>query len=75
MIYYYTGHNALHPIASGPDDENAPARCRELEEQRNDGWAVLASREGRTIASADGWSEPDEPYRDAATATGMYDGW
>lgn len=61
-------------IQTAPDDADAPAICRNLELQRNDGFAVFASRDGKIFADATGpVPESLPPIRDAATATGMYD--
>lgn len=62
-------------IAEDRYDCNAPAICRRLETERDDGYCVVASRNGELVADADGWWSRDEgsPPYDAATATGMYD--
>lgn len=62
-------------IREVPFDADLPALCRQEEELRNDGRAVIASRDGWLEADATGYWDRDEgpPPYDAATATGMYD--
>jgi hypothetical protein len=61
-------------IATGSLDDDAPTECRRLELEQGDGYAVIAMRDGKIVADADGWADDREPhYTDAATATGMYD--
>jgi hypothetical protein len=64
-------------VATATYDVDAPAECARLEEERGDGYAVVAWQNGRLIADAEGWADDREgaPPYDAATATGMYDRW
>jgi hypothetical protein len=43
---------------SGDYDCDAPKRCAELEAERNDGFAVVASSSGELVADAEGWWTP-----------------
>lgn len=61
-------------IAMLETDKNLSEKCRQAEQQRNDGFAVFASHDGIIIADADGYITPVYST-DAATQTGMYDGW
>lgn len=62
-------------IGETTNDCDAPAECLRLEQERNDGYAVVASRDGVLVADAGGWmrTRHGPPPYDAATATGMYD--
>lgn len=58
MVVYLTC-DKYQVIATGDYRDDAPARCIELEQARNDGYAVIAMNDGRIIADADGWNLPD----------------
>lgn len=47
----------------------------DLERQSGDGFARVVSLDGQIVADADGSYSDPERYVDAATQTGMYDGW
>jgi hypothetical protein len=75
MIYFLTCRDYT-VIARAPFDcSEAPAICERLEDERNDGYAVVAYRDGTQIADACGYTDHTDggPPYDAATATGMYD--
>ena len=57
MIYFQCNETI---IARAPLDVDAPALCVQLEDERNDGWAVCAWRDGKLVANAEGWLE-EEP--------------
>ena len=42
-----------------PATGDLPAECRRTEAERADGYAVLATRDGRIVADADGWWNRD----------------
>lgn len=46
------GNTVIH---TEPGFTNVPMTCRRLQRERNDGYAVIAQRGGRTVADAYGW--------------------
>lgn len=79
MIAYLTcrDYSIIETAPYNTPPDAIVARCGELEEERDDGFAVFASIDGRTVADAERYSDSHEgaPPYDAATATGMYDAW
>lgn len=74
MIFFVSGRRVKEVIAAEAEPCNAPRICRQLERDRNDGFAVFAIRDGNFIADACGyWRRDGGRIVDAATATGMYD--
>lgn len=66
------GYKTIHTEPGYAVD--APSVCARLEQERDDGFAVVACRNGSIVADAEGWWENHgSTPSDAATATGMYD--
>lgn len=61
MILFYSCADYLTPILRVTGDVDAPAICRMLEVQREDGFAVVAWRGGKYYADVDGYYEQPGP--------------
>lgn len=63
MISYYSCEDYLAVICRESGNVNAPMTCARLERERNDGFRVIACRNGAIIADSDGYipaRRPDE---------------
>lgn len=68
------GYSVIRELPS--DTQNLPALCREEEVRANDGYAVIASRDGKTIADAEGYIadlDDGREYRSAIDRACGYD--
>lgn len=55
MICFYSSADYNTMIFKANHGSDAPAICRQLELERNDGYSVVASQDGRIIADGSGW--------------------
>lgn len=64
------GYTVIREV--GLDATDLPELCRAAEVKQNDGFAVVASRDGRMVADAEGWirSSPMSAYERAESSFG-----
>jgi hypothetical protein len=67
MIYLISCSDYRTVLRELPYDADAPSACRAEEARRDDGFAVVAERDGQIVADAEGWwrdraSEGPDPF-------------
>ena len=71
MIFLVTcnKYQIIESIHISVSKRDVVARCKALEQSRNDGYAVMAMQYGRIVADSEGWhgdryDRDDQHYRD-----------